>query len=649
VLSTLLENQAESATSADSARIFDLHAEAMLIVEPAQDRIVDANPAACRLLGYDRELLRSMTVTALHSGQMPALIVFTEAVLAKGAFWTRGLKPRHAAGHELTLEYSGVALRTGTAPRLVLTLTDLEAQRRRGVDSEADLYVRGGIEEWQRVERFFRDVERENQLILRAAGEGIYGVNADGKTTFVNPAAERMLGWSAEDLVGKDMHSLVHHTHADGSYYPATHCPIYAAFRDGAVHQVDHEVFWRKDGTRFFVEYTSTPIRDRGQVVGAVIVFRDVTQRKEAEEKLRAALAEVEQLRKRLEQDNEYLQEEIRLQTNHRGIIGASAAIQKTVRQIELVAPTDASVLITGESGTGKELIARAIHDASRRSHRPLVRVNCAAVPRELFESEFFGHAKGALAGAVRDRLGRFELADGGTLFLDEIGEIPFELQGKLLRVLQESQFERVGESRTRRVDVRVIAATNRDLGLDVRQKRFREDLYFRLNVFPVESVPLRERPDDIPLLAAHFLKAATRKLNIGEPKLTEGDMRRLLNYAWPGNVRELQNVIEHAAILSRNGRIRIDLPDGMALRGNGNRTGRGERMPLLTDDERRERDRTNIQAALDACGGKVSGRGGAAELLNVRPTTLASRIKALGIDVSRTSHAGGQNTTYRP
>jgi transcriptional regulator with GAF, ATPase, and Fis domain len=424
------------------------------------------------------------------------------------------------------------------------------------------------------------------------------------------------------------MHSIVHHAHADGSHYPATHCPIYAAFRDGAVHQVDNEVFWRKDGSSFFVEYTSTPIRDRGSVVGAVIVFRDITQRREADEKLRAALAEVEQLRKRLEQDNEYLQEEIRLQTDHRGIIGQSAAMQNTLRQIELVAPTEASVLITGESGTGKELIARAIHGASKRSHRPLIRVNCAAVPREMFESEFFGHAKGAFAGALRDRPSRFELADGGTLFLDEIGDIPLELQGKLLRVLQEGQFERVGEARTRRVDVRVIAATNRDLAVTVREKRFREDLYFRLNVFPIECVPLRERIDDIPPLAQHFLKAAANKLRIADPRLTEGDMRRLTQYSWPGNVRELQNVIEHAAILSRNGRIRIDLPSG-GMRAAG---GRSETSVLLTEDERRDRDRANILAALEACSGKVFGPGGAAELLQVRPTTLASRIKTLGI-----------------
>jgi PAS domain S-box-containing protein len=493
----VLENRAGDGSAADFGRIFEANPEAMLVLDPAQDRVVDANPAACRLLGYDRALLRNMAVTSLHPGQLPALIVFTEAVLAKGEYWSRSLHPRHAAGHELSLEYSGSVLAGGGAPQLLLTLKDLSLLRRRSIDSEADLHVRGGIEEWQRVERIFRDIERENQLILRAAGEGIYGVNADGKTTFVNPAAERMLGWKVEDLVGKDMHSIVHHTHADGSYYPATQCPIYAAFRDGAVHQVDSEVFWRKDGTRFFVEYTSTPIRDRGSLVGAVIVFRDITQRREADEKLRAALTEVEQLRKQLQQDNDYLQEEIRLQDNHRGIIGNGGAIQKTLRQIELVAPTDASVLITGESGTGKELIARAIHEASKRSHRPLVRVNCATVPRELFESEFFGHAKGSFAGALRDRLGRFELSDGGTLFLDEIGEIPLELQGKLVRVLQEGQFERIGEMRTRKVDVRVIAATNRDLGLDVRQKRFREDLFFRLNVFPIESVPLRERKDD--------------------------------------------------------------------------------------------------------------------------------------------------------
>lgn len=613
---------------------FDFSAQPLLLLDPFADRIIEANPAACTLLGYDRALLRQMKISKLHDGQLPALIVFTQAVLAKGAYWTTSLVPRHAAGQELRTEYSGSLIpRDGTTPHLLLAISDLDERRRRSVDAAADDYMGGGIAAWQRVERVFRDIERENRLILRAAGEGIYGVNAEGKTTFVNPVAERILGWSADELVGRDIHSIVHHTRHDGSHYPHEECPIYAAFRDGAVHKVDDEVFWCKDGSPVWVEYTSTPIRDRDLVVGAVIVFRDVSQRREADEKLRAALAEVDQLRERLELENAYLQEEIRIETNPRGIIGRSDAIQTILRQVKLVAPTDASVLITGESGTGKELIARAIHEASQRQDRPLIRVNCAAIPRELFESEFFGHVKGAFTGALRDRIGRFELADGGTLFLDEVGEIPLELQGKLLRVLQEGHFERVGEERTRAVDVRVIAATNRDLKLEVQRGRFREDLYFRLNVFPVESVALRDRREDIALLAQHFLMSESKALK-SDLRLSEADARKLARYDWPGNVRELQNVIERAAILAQNGRLRIDLPDhsGQPATPTPDLRKGDARAAILTDDEMRERERANIAAALERCNGKVSGAGGAAELLAMKSTTLASRIKVLGL-----------------
>jgi formate hydrogenlyase transcriptional activator len=619
------------------AAAFEFGIEPTLLLDPHADLILDANPAACTLLGYDRALLRQTRVSALHTGQLPALIVFTQAVLDKGAYWTNALTPRHATGKSLRLEYAGTLLRGDGRSLVLLTMSDLDARRRRYVDAAAEDHMRGGIATWQRVERVFQDIERENQLILRAAGEGIYGVNAEGKTTFVNPAAERMLGWAAEELVGKEIHPIVHHTHHDGRHYPDHDCPIYAAFRDGAVHQVDGEVFWRKDGTPVWVEYTSTPIRDRGVVVGAVIVFRDVSQRREADEKLHAALAEVDRLRERLELENAYLQEEIRIETNPRGIIGQSEAIQKTLRQVKLVAPTSAAVMITGESGTGKELIARAIHEASSRRDRPLIRVNCAAIPRELFESEFFGHVRGAFTGAMRDRIGRFELADGGTLFLDEIGEIPLELQGKLLRVLQEGHFERVGEERTRAVDVRLIAATNRDLKQEVQRGRFREDLYFRLNVFPVESVPLRERREDIPLLAQHFLTRESKALK-SELRLSEGDARRLSRYDWPGNVRELQNVIERAAILAQNGRLRIDLPDGSGVQpSSGSARAKPDARPaIMTSAEMRDHERANILAALQACGGKVFGPGGAAEMLDIKPTTLASRIKALGITNAR-------------
>jgi len=606
--------------------------DATLLIDLADGRVRAANTAACRLLAYAREALLSLSILDLLPDQAPALLVFTEAVLSKGLYWTRGLSFRHALGETLRLEVSGTP-----APDtcLLLTLYDLDARRRRDVEAEGELYLHDGLHAWQRAERVFRDFERENQLILQAAGEGIYGVNSEGKTSFVNPAAERILGWSAEELLGRDIHPIVHHHRPDGTPYPAHECPIYAAFRDGQVHRVSDEKFWRKDGHAIWVEYTSTPIRVGGLVVGAVIVFRDISERREADDNLRAALEEVDRLRHRLELENAYLQEEIRSTGNHRGIIGRSAPIEKILQQVELVAPTDATVLVTGESGTGKELIARAIHEASQRSGRPLIRVNCAAIPRELFESEFFGHSKGAFTGALRDRIGRFELADGGTLFLDEVGEIPGDLQGKLLRVLQDGQFERVGEERTRKVDVRIVAATNRDLRAEVDRGRFRRDLYFRLNVFPMELPPLRERPEDIPLLARHFLRDTVRKLKTGDLSLSEGNLRRLTAYRWPGNVRELQNVIERAAILAHQGRLRFDLP---ALEGPETglpaRTARASAdISLETEPDRRNRERANLLAALETARGKVSGPGGAAELLGLPGTTLASRLRVHGID----------------
>lgn len=608
---------------------FDTAIEAQLAVDLETGAILDANSAAAQLLGYERGRLKAMQIFDLHPGQAPALIAFTQAVEARGTYWARTLSPRRADGTGVRVETGGVLVRTPRGRRLLMTLCDLDARQRRDIDAAADTFMREGVAEWQRVDRAFRDIERENRLILRAVGEGIYGVNAEGKTTFVNPAAEQILGWTAEEMIGRDMHVMVHHHHPDGSHYPHEHCPIFAAFRDGAVHQVENEVFWHRSGKPVWVEYTSTPLRDRGVLIGAVVVFRDVTQKREANEQLRAALAEVDSLRERLELENAYLQEEIRAEGSHRGIIGRSEAIQKVLRQVELVAPTDATVLVTGESGTGKELIARAIHEASERHERPLIRVNCAAIPRELFESEFFGHVRGAFTGALRDRIGRFELADRGTLFLDEVGEIPLELQSKLLRVLQEGQFERVGEERTRQVDVRIIAATNRDLRGEVKAGRFREDLFYRLNVMPIESVPLRERREDIPLLALHFL-SASRKPADRSLQLSEGDMRRLSAYDWPGNVRELQNVIERGIILARHGRLTIDLP-GAERRVAVPAAPVAASLPE-TEEERRARLRDSILRALEAAGGKVSGAGGAAERLGLKPTTLASRMKAMGI-----------------
>jgi len=343
------------------------------------------------------------------------------------------------------------------------------------------------------------------------------------------------------------------------------------------------------------------------------------------------AYEEIQDLRRQLELQNEYLREEVSEARAFGEIVGESPAIRRIQHRVEQVAPTGATVLIQGESGTGKELVAREIHRRSERGDKPLIKVNCASVPRELYESEFFGHARGAFTGATRDRPGRFAAADGGTLFLDEVGEIPTDLQAKLLRVLQEGKYERVGEERTREVDVRILAATNRDLRAEVEQGRFREDLFYRLAVFPVEVPPLRAREEDIEPLAVHFLEEARERLDRPGVRMTRADLRELETYPWPGNVRELRNVIERAVITARNGRLRLDLGmeegtggDGQAT---GDETGEGDR-EILTEAEMRQRERENIRRALERANGKIYGEGGAAELLGIPATTLASRVK---------------------
>ncbi len=339
---------------------------------------------------------------------------------------------------------------------------------------------------------------------------------------------------------------------------------------------------------------------------------------------------EIERLRERLELENAYLKEEVLEAKAFGEIVGVSPALQKIQRQIELVAGTDASVLIQGESGTGKELVAREIHQRSARADEPLITVNCASIPRELYESEFFGHVKGAFTGAVRDRGGRFEAADGGTILLDEVGEIPLDLQAKLLRVLQEGEYERIGDERTRRVDVRVVAATNRDLRQEVERGRFRSDLYYRLNVFPIDVPPLRERKEDIGVLAAHFLREAGVRVGAEESSLTAANVRALEAYHWPGNARELRNVIERAVITAGDGRLRFE--PLLTLQARPRPRPRADEAEVFSDEEMLRFQRTNIERALEQTGGKVYGEAGAARLLGIKPTTLASRMKKLGI-----------------
>jgi formate hydrogenlyase transcriptional activator len=660
-----------------------------------------------------------------------------------------------------------------------------------------------------RAEDVLHDSEERVHLILDSATEGIFGCDSQGTCLFSNPSAAHLLGYDDPlELLGKNMHALEHHTRKDGTPYPLEECPIYVGFQKGESVHRDDEVYWRKDGTSFPVEYWSHPVVREGRTLAAVVTFIDITERKRAEEKLRKSeeqnrsllqinnaiitnldqqallhsisealhrvtsfdrcaitlyeperdtfrflavegelfsdyfqpgvevsrnetclgwvfdhqqpflrrdlqierqyanerrlaeegirslcafplalrgkcigtlslvsrekgqysdedaiflqdvanqitlailnmqsYQEIASLKARLERENLYLREELLTEHNFEEIVGNSPALLRALHAVEQVASTDTTVLICGETGTGKELVARAIHSRSARNGRALVNVNCSAISAGLVESELFGHVKGAFTGAIERRIGRFELAHGGTIFLDEIGELPLETQAKLLRVLQEQEFEPVGSSRSIRVDVRVIAATNRNLREAVEAGRFRPDLFYRLNVFPVELPPLRERRSDIPQLVAFCVSRISKRSGKKVDGVSRESMENLLNYPWPGNIRELQNVMERAVILSVDSTLRLDsdlMPIAASTEGTESpgvddselrQAGVDSPAPLLTLDEV---DRNHIIAALQHAAGVVDGPKGAARILNLHPNTLRHRMNKLGIKGSR-------------
>ncbi len=643
--------------------------------------------------------------------------------------------------------------------------------------------------------------------MLDSAAEAICACDSSGTCLFANCSAARILGYGdPTELLGKNLHSLEHHTRQDGTPYPIEECPIYLGFQNGESVHRDDEVYWRKDGTSFPVEYWSHPVVEEGRTIGAVITFIDISERKQTEEALRrteeqnrsllqinnaiitnltqeallrsisgvlrrfigfdrcaitlyqperdtfrflavegelhsdffqpgieylrsetsigwvydhqqsrvcgnldesaqfenerrlaregvrsicalpmvlqgkcvgtlsfvsresdryseqealflqevanqVVLAirnmqsydEIAGLKARLEKENVYLREELRAEHNFEEIVGNSPTLLKVLRDVERVAPTDSTVLIFGETGTGKELVARAIHSRSTRSSRALVNVNCSAISAGLVESELFGHVKGAFTGALDRRIGRFELANGGTIFLDEIGELNLETQVKLLRVLQEREFEPVGSSRTLSVDVRVIAATNRNLREAVEAGRFRADLFYRLNVFPIEIPPLRERRSDIPKLVAFSLSRLSKRLGKKVEGVSRESMDHLLNYPWPGNIRELQNVIERAVIVSAEPILRLDR-DLIAVTGPKTEENHGVPSPeteviapatAAALGTLNEVERDHILAALLKTGGKIEGANGAAKILDIHPNTLRHRIKKLGVQTT--------------
>lgn len=531
--------------------------------------------------------------------------------------------------------------------------------------------------------------EAVHQLLLDMAKQrttsNLFDVVVDRLAAFSNVALARIWVLRPGDICAEcrvrsecqDHHNCLHLVASSGrsSIDPNLHwnklCGQYSRFPLGTrkvghiaatgkpvvVQQISADSQWIADVTWANKEqikgFAGQPLVFQGKILGVLAVFTKLSLTDEILDVLRviadhaaAALAnalafeEIEQLKDKLEEENTYLREELFDVSSLGGFVGQSRELHKVLNQIDVVAPTNASVLILGESGTGKELVAREIHHRSQRKDKPLIKVNCASIPRDLFESEFFGHVKGSFTGALSDRIGRFSAADGATLFLDELGEIPLEHQSKLLRVLQEGEFERVGENRTRKTNARIIAATNKHLAEEVEAKRFREDLYFRLNVFPIRVPPLRERTEDIIPLANHFLKLALQDMNRPKQQFTVSQLKQLQSYSWPGNVRELRNIVEQAAIYAHSGPLLLRMPESrcsgpllseptmsyQTVMPGDAKADRG----VLTEVEIIELHRENTIAALRECEWKIYGDDGAAALLGIKPTTLATRMKKM-------------------
>jgi formate hydrogenlyase transcriptional activator len=548
--------------------------------------ILDLNDQACRTLGYSREDLLGSSLSDIGGGTPGTFSELVGRAKVGDPIVFEGSLHRGDGGI-LPVEFRGRAVEEEGAMRLVLLARDMSESRR------AEVALR----------------EREEQLtkVLAAAMDAIVVVDADFSVHLCNPAAHRVFGCSTEELgIGSFDRFL------SPSAREAFIDHMLAAAHGGELdRRVDAEAGLtglRADGREFPFEATlsGTEAGDRQLFL---IILRDISDLIRAERQI-----------EKLQMETVYHREVFGLPPG--GLIGASAAMQKVFKDIETVAPTDYTVLILGETGTGKELVARALHQASARSHQVLVTVNCAALPPSLVETEFFGHERGAFTGASARKPGRFEMADGGTIFLDEISATSLDVQTKLLRVLQEGEFDRVGGTRTLRVNVRVIAATNQDLQKAVDEGSFRPDLFYRLNVFPLRLPPLRDRKEDIPLLVHHFAARCGPKVGKEVDRVSRGSLDSLMSYDWPGNVRELQNVVERAVILSPGSELVLgdwfgETPDS---------SGQGAHLTL--DDVQRG----HIRKVLESTGWRVSGERGAARILGLKPTTLESRMKKLGI-----------------
>jgi PAS domain S-box-containing protein len=471
----------------------------------------------------------------------------------------------------------------------------------------------------KRMDQSLRDSEARLRMATESASVGLWEMEIGSGDIWANGKARELLGLEPDDtLEGEKLAGLVHPEDVE-----PLRQSIRRAAQAGEPARIDLRIRRPGGGFRWITWCGRGCEKLPGEPARMFGVVLDIAEHKRMEEELQQRLHEITELKKQLERENRYLYEEFRTLNEYSEIVGQSAAIQKVFHQIEQVAATDSHVLITGETGTGKELVTRAIHAASKRKDRIMVKVNCATLPSSLIESELFGREKGAYTGALTGQIGRFEMADGGTIFLDEIGELSVELQAKLLRVLQEGEFERLGGPRTLRVNVRVIAATNRNLADAVHKGEFRKDLFYRLSVFPIEVPPLRERADDIPLLVWEFIDQFSQRMGKCIKSIPQKTMERLIHYSWPGNIRELRNTIERAMILSSGDRLELQMPEDAGAVESPVRPYKEAEQHLILE-------------ALHQADGHIKGPQGAAALLGLKPSTLYTKMNKLGIQPFR-------------
>jgi PAS domain S-box-containing protein len=464
-------------------------------------------------------------------------------------------------------------------------------------------------------DRELRESEARLSMATNAAGAGLWIMELDTGHVWASPITRELFHLASDEELRYE--SFFKTIHPDD--HEQVHKAVQQAIQSGENLQTEYRIVLPDESIRWIVVRGKAFHRSPGEPDRLMGVSLDITERKQMEGELRESLREIEALKQQLERENIYLQEEVKLLDEHKEIVGQSSAIKKILAQAEQVAQTDSTVLILGETGTGKELLARAIHRMSSRKDRPLVTVNCASLPPTLIESELFGRERGAYTGALTRMVGRFELADGSTLFLDEIGELPLDLQSKLLRVLEEGKFERLGSTKSMQVDVRIIAATNRNIEQEVEHGKFRQDLFYRLNVFPIVIPPLRKRPEDIPLLVRAVVKEFQKKVGKEIESIPKKTMQALQSYSWPGNVRELRNVIEHAMILSKDKTLYVQLPNRASSK-------------IMAAGNLEDVERSHIVAVLEKTGWRIAGQGGAAEVLGLKRTTLQAKMKKLGI-----------------